>query len=362
MSGKVNSFHEAVRTRPGMYIGRLGPAGFGYLVSELIRDFAADLQAKEAHVRIDIKGKVTIKFPEINCTQADLYTLIKNGRMSRSSSFWRTSLAIIPPLSKATTLKIGSTKYTVSRNAKLNPHFESDTAKAISRFEITFQPDAGILKAKAPEILTLCARLHELTVVCPGLKITYRDDNTKPFTQMVWHTPEGIRTLLAPARNMFYEKKLEGGFSFNEKGLRGEVYWLCANGGCDPIYSFANGERTVKGGSHVKGCVQGILDALKDLVKGNGEKYDFSVSRAIRHQCLVVSVWGNGLSYAGSTKECLEHKPTNQILRKLVGAHMEQLCASNPKDAIQLTYRLQKWNLAEMYPELYSGKSRKKKK
>jgi DNA gyrase/topoisomerase IV subunit B len=349
-------FHKSVRMRPGMYIGRLGSAGFGYLISRLVADFAAEFAAREAYIRVSSSGTVTIKFPYISFPSNLLLPFLKQGLRGTSSSFWSFSLAVIAPLSKSTRIKIGSRWYSCDRNGKLAPTLQADSGKMISRFEITFQPDPKILKACIPDDLLLFPRFLELTQVCPGLKIVYRNDNTKPFTQVVWCNPEGVRVLLRAAKNMFYEAKLETGFSFNENGLRGEAYWLCANGGYSPIHSFANGEATVKGGSHVTGCVQGILDALKDFVKGDGEKYDFNVSRAMEHQCLVVSVWGNNLQYAGSTKECVEHEPTRKIMRKLTHAHMKELCRTNPEDVKQLTLRLRKWNLADMYPELYGKK------
>lgn len=359
MSTSVMPFHEAIQKRPGMYLGTIGSVGVGLIISNLISDVAVEFHARKAQVLIAKDGRTTIEFPDAKYNFCSILDILS---FKKSESWWfMLSLAIIPPLSNGFTIKIGKIKFTVSPKGRVTPIPAKVENRSGVGLKIQFTPNAKILKAKSPDVLRLFSRLRELSIVIPGLKIIYRDNTTSPFSQMSWLSKTGIRELLAESSKRWFDRPFETGFSFVEDKLRGEVYWLCANGG-DEIKSFVDGQPTKLGGSHVKGCVQGIVDGIKDFVKDRTDRtYDFGVKRATQHQCLVVSIWGEGFDWAGSTKDCLEHEPTRKILRKLVSAHMKQLCESHPKDVEQLTYRLKKWNPEEMYPDLYPKKSREKK-
>lgn len=334
-------FHEAVQKRPAMYLGQVGSAGVGLIISQLISDFAVEFNTRTAQVLIAKDGRTTIKFPD---AKYNLSTILNILSFKKGESWWfMLSLAIIPPLSRNTILRMARKKYNVSSKGRVTPSPKEVGIRFAVGFEVEFTPNANILKAKSPDILRLFSRLRELSIVIPGLKIIYRDNTTSPFTQMSWRSTSGIRELLAESSRKWFDPPLETGFSFVEDKLRGEVHWLCANGG-DEIKSFVNGEATKLGGSHVKGCVQGIVDGIKEYVKGKTDHtYDFSVKRAIQHQCLVVSIWGEGFDWAGSTKDCLEHEPTRKVLRKLVSQHMHSVIKTNPKDIEKLTYRLARW-------------------
>lgn len=351
-------FHEAVRKRPGMYIGRLGSVGVGYMISELVRDFAVDLGVTEANIHINQQGEITVRFSPVQCSVAEFVTLLKNGKKSLSSPLWTISLAIISPLSKRTNLKIGDETFKCNSKGRVTPAIKSGKNKIVSRFQISFLPDEKILKAKLPDNMILWARLQELTFVCSKLKIIYRDESTQPFTQIVWHSPKGIRHLLDASANKLIGRDFETGFSFDVKNIRGEVCWFYANSYGQPpqIYAFANGELNSHGGSHVSGVARGILKGVKGIVKENASQYELTIARAVNNLCFAVSIWCNEISYKGNTRSCVDHKPLEKLLVTLVSAHIQKYYAENKENGKGLIERFRKqWPFHILKEQIESG-------
>jgi DNA gyrase/topoisomerase IV subunit B len=332
--------HEGMRTRTRMYIGEIGQIGFSKLISELIHVFASELNALGVNIHVNENGIVTVKFEHMQGAVNKLLSLLHYPKLPDNK--WRFELVLIQSLSKRTEMKIGSATYLCDCDGHITPELIIPPAEPVTHFEIAFQPDEKIMEAQSPDVLALCERLYELTLVCPGLKIVYRDDNTEPFTQMVWRNPKGIRLLLeATAKKYYYNWKFEHGFQFDQNGLKGEVYWFIAGRGSkvNRSYSFANGEATAEGGSHVTGCMQGILDGLKVVAQNDAmREYDFSVSRGSQHIWIAVSIWTGDIGYAGSTKDCVEYEPIRKTLRKLVADYVKAYCEANTDEARQVTY------------------------
>ena len=355
-------FHEGVRKRPGMYIGRIGSVGVGYIISELIRDFAVDYQAKEVRVHISREGIITISFPMLRFSISEFLTLLNGGKKSVNSRWWLISLAIIPALSKKTVIKVNGRIYKCSLNGRLTPAIKEDGNKVVSRFEVSFLPDDKVLKAKLPDNILLWSRLQELTFVCPQLKIIYRDDKTNPFTQIVWHSPKGIRHLLDVSANKLIGRDFETGFFFEENGIRGDVCWFYANSYGQPpqIYAFANGELNSNGGSHVAGVIHGILKGVKTIVKGNASRYELTVNRTINNLCFAVSIWCDDISYKGNTTSCVDFEPIKKLLVKLVSAHVQKFYVENSEQGKGMIERFRKhWPFHILKEKIESGEFKK---
>jgi DNA gyrase subunit B len=174
---------------------------------------------------------------------------------------WGVGLFVVCALSSR--LKLGvcrdgrrfSQRY--ERGLAVSP-LEDDGPASTSGTTITFAPDPSIFKATRLDVELVKERLRELSYLFPNLSLKFRDQSERVF-----HEPRGLVALLetkTPRRELDLPVFVTSG-QFGEVAVEAAARWDLTGG--PSIESFANVERTVDGGAHVRGLLQGLLAGVK---------------------------------------------------------------------------------------------------
>jgi DNA gyrase subunit B len=126
---------------------------------------------------------------------------------------------------------------------------------------VSFQPDPAIFSDPWFNAGVIAARLRELAWLLPTLTLTFQDRREHVFCE-----PRGLaaflertRRGLVPIGNSLFVEQLVG-----EIRVEAAVEWLPCR--WSMVESYANIERTTEGGTHVEGLVEGLAEALRDVL------------------------------------------------------------------------------------------------
>lgn len=184
-------------------------------------------------------------------------------------------------------------------------------AKGITGTTVHFWPNESYFDTSKFSASRLKHILKAKAVLCPGLLVNFRDNNTDEVT--AWYYEDGIESYLSDSIDE-YEQLPEKPFSGSYKGIKEGVDWSASwlpEGGASIQESYVNLIPTAQGGTHVNGMRQGILDAMRDFC-------DFRnlLPRGIKlapedvwdKVCYVLSVKMQDPQFSGQTKERLSSR------------------------------------------------------
>ena len=311
---------EAVRIRPGMYTGSLDKKGV-YEMIEQVLESPLYAHSREQCTRIRCayswnSGYITLEFDYAMPTQPDQYgvphfdTLMQ--RIHVGSKFHKTSysFAVVNALSIPSELEVWvdgtlwKRKYIAG-----HPVSELEISK-IGRSEwpqgtkLTFKPDTALFGYCELSEGHFHERFRHLAALHPGLHIEYTHSDEEP---VVFYTPQG----------------LEGLFSRGSSGpylrIDAQKDDLCVRIVCQPhdrkdntITSFAC-DRFTKGGSHIEGLQDGLLQAIQTWQDSDDVAFEDI-------HCLeaVIQVDMHYSNYRGQTREYLECSKTYDFIKERV--------------------------------------------
>ncbi|MBG23102.1 MAG: DNA topoisomerase IV subunit B [Idiomarinaceae bacterium] len=176
---------------------------------------------------------------------------------------------------------------------------------------LRFWPDAKYFDSPKFSVLKLTHLLRAKAVLCPGLKITFK--NLVDNDEQTWQYEDGLRDYLVEAVQelpTLPEEPFIGSFSGNEEAVDWAVTWL-PEGGEGVSESYVNLIPTTQGGTHVNGLRQGLLEAMREFCE-----FRNLLPRGVRltpediwERCTyILSVKMQDPQFAGQTKERLSSR------------------------------------------------------
>ena len=352
---------EAVRKRPGMYIGSTGPRGLHHLVYEIVDnsiDEALQGYCSKIYVGINDDGSVTVKddgrgipveiHPKTGKSTLETVLTVLHaggkfggGGYKVSGGLHGVGVSVVNALSEwlvAEVYRDGKIyKQTYAKGvttSTLEPVGESTHTGTI----ITFMPDATIFDEIEFKYETLEYRLRELAFLNKGIKIVFEDKRHENPKKKEFHYTGGL---------VEYVKYLNK----NRTGIHEDIVYIdkkvkdCVvelamqytDGYTENIYSFANNINTHEGGTHLSGFKAALTKTINDYARRNKLIKDSEpnlVGEDIREGLTaVVSVKLPEPQFEGQTKT----KLGNTIMRSIVdGVTVEELGAfleENPTTA-----------------------------
>lgn len=284
---------EAVRKRPGMYIGTTSEKGLHHLVYEIV-DNAVD----EALAGYCDDIKVTIN-------KDNSVTVVDNGRGIPTGIQEK---AGIPAVDVVFTMlhaggKFGGGGYKVAgglhgvgasvvnalsdwleveiyRDGKIHKQ-RYERGKVIHPLEIigntrkkgtkvTFMPDASIFETLEFDFDTLRSRLREMAFLTKGLKITLSDKRAGKEKEREFHYEGGIKEFVEYInrhKDPLYDKVIycEG----EKEGVVVEVALQHNSSYSESVYTFVNNIGTIEGGTHLTGFRSAITKVFNDYARNN---------------------------------------------------------------------------------------------
>jgi DNA gyrase subunit B len=285
---------EAVRRRPGMYIGSTGPRGLHHLVYELV-----DNSVDEALAGYCDRVEITLN-PDGSCTVSDDGRGIPVAPMADQGG--RSALEVVMTVLHAGG-KFGGEGYKVSGglhgvgSSVVNALSESLVAEVrrddglfVQRYAageplgpvaregdaaetgttITFLPDPDIFEEPDFDFETLAQRLRETAFLTKGLVVRLTDRRGEG-RQVEYHYEGGIRDFVShlnetrdPLHRDIVSLEVEG----DEGALEVALQWTAAYS--EAVYTFANNINTHEGGTHLTGFRTALTRTLNDYARAKG--------------------------------------------------------------------------------------------
>ena len=356
---------EAVRKRPGMYIGTTDVKGLHHLVWEIVDNaideslagFCNNIEViinkdNSITVRDDGRGiPVDIHPKTKKSTVETVYTVLHaggkfgGGGYKVSGGLHGVGASVVNALSKWV-------EVTVYKNGKVhfirfeNGGHTTEPLKVIDKCDenrtgtsVTFKPDADIFDTDIYDYNTLKVRIRELAFLNKGLRITLRDDRDLEDTTGETFVYEGgiseYVKFINQDKTPIHENviHLEG----TEDNVMFEVALQYTNGYNDNIYSFVNNINTHDGGTHEDGVKRALTRVINSYGKKSGilkDKDESLTGDDVKEGLtMIVSCKHPNPQFEGQTKGRLGNSEVRKLADSVFSEGFEKFLLENPDEA-----------------------------
>jgi DNA gyrase subunit B len=371
VSNKTNSYSgkdiqvleglEAVRKRPGMYIGSTGPKGLHHLVYEVVDNsvdeaLAGYCTAVDVVIHADNAVSVTDngrgipvdKHPKLRkpAVEVVLTVLHAGGKFGGegykvSGGLHGVGVSVVNALSEKLQVevkrdgKIWTQQY--DRGKPRDPLAMGGKSKATGT-KITFWPDADIFETLVFDYDTLATRFRETAFLNKNLKITLTDERELEPRQEEFRYAGGIVDFvkyLNENKDTVHSKPI----FFEAEGAEGsvEVSMQWNTGYSDSVLAFANNINTHEGGTHLEGFKNALTRTVNDYARRQGilkEKDENLSGEDIREGlAAIISVKLRDPQFEGQTKTKLGNTEMRGLVQQIVTQGLAEYLEEHPKPA-----------------------------
>ncbi len=359
---------EAVRLRPGMYIGGIDERAYHHLAAEIIdnaMDEAVAGHATRIEVELHTDGSLTVrdngrgipvdphpKFPDKSALEVILCTLHSGGKFGgkayeTSGGLHGVGSSVVNALSDRMDVEVALNKelYTqsFSRGKPLAPIRKVGPVANRRGTWVTFHPDAQIFGSQQFRPGRLMRMVRSKAYLFSGVEIRWKTaiaDGDTPL-EAVFHFPGGLADYLADTlekTTTYAEKPFAGKVGFQAKfGVPGSVEWAInwtpARDGF--IQSYCNTVPTPEGGTHETGFWNAVLKGIRaygELIKNR--KTDLITRDDLTTGgCALVSCFIREPQFVGQTKDRLATEEAVKYVEGAVRDHFDNWLAGNTKYA-----------------------------
>ena len=353
---------EAVRKRPGMYIGSTSSAGLHHLVWEIVDNsidealagFATHIEieiTKENHIRVTDDGRgIPVDIQEKTGRPAveTVFTVLHaggkfgGGGYKVSGGLHGVGASVVNALSTDLTVQVFKDgniyEQSYSRGAVL------EDLKIIGKTDkhgtsVYFVPDPEIFQETTVfEFDKLANRVRELAFLNKGLKLTITDFRPEEPVKKSFCYEGGIKSYvehLNKSKQVLFEEPIyvEG----EQDGIQVEVAMQYTSGYHTNLLSFTNNIHTYEGGTHESGMKTALTRVINDyarrqkLMKENEEKLSGEDVR--EGLTAVVSIKHPDPQFEGQTKTKLGNSEARTITDRLFATHFDKFLMENPQVA-----------------------------
>ncbi|MBP3445580.1 MAG: DNA topoisomerase (ATP-hydrolyzing) subunit B [Bacilli bacterium] len=356
---------EAVRKRPGMYIGTTDIKGLHHLVWEIVDNSIDEALAgycKNIEIIINKDNSITVKddgrgipvgiHPKTGISTVEtVYTVLHaggkfgGGGYKVSGGLHGVGASVVNALSKWVTV-------TVYKDCKIYEAKFVDGGKIVQKLTeigecepnrtgttVSFKPDPDIFDTDVYDYETLKVRVRELAFLNRGLKITLRDDrDDEDTTGDSFHYEGGISEyvrFLNQNKTPIHEDiiHLQG----EEDGVFFEVAMQYNDGYTDNIYSFVNNINTHDGGTHEEGVRRALTRVINNYarkINALKEKDDSLTGDDVKEGLtMIVSCKHPNPQFEGQTKGRLGNSEVRKLADSVFSKGFERFLMENPQDA-----------------------------
>src|SRR3984957_17873411 len=355
---------EAVRKRPGMYIGSTGVMGLHHLVYEVVDNSVDEALAgycTEVAVTIHPDNSITVVDngrgipvaimekegrPAIEVVLTVLHSGGKfgdGGGYKVSGGLHGVGASVVNALSERLFVEIRRDGYAFSQEyARGAPQHELQrgeklAAGAPTGTTITFLPDADIFQSLDFDFHTLEERLRETAFLTRGLKISIVDERGEGHSAQFQYEGgiEDFVSYLNENKDTVHRKVVF--FSGESEEGAAEVAMQWNSSYQESIHSFANNINTREGGSHMSGFRSALTRTLNKYARDHGllkEKEDNLSGDDVREGLTaVISVKLRDPQFEGQTKTKLGNPGMAGFVESIVNSGLAEFLEENPSEA-----------------------------
>ncbi len=362
---KVLEGLEAVRKRPGMYIGDTGKRGLHHLVYEIVDnsiDEALAGHCKNITAQINKDGTVTVEddgrgipvdiMPEHGKSAVEivLTKLHAGGKFDKDSykvsgGLHGVGISVVNALSESleVCVKRGGRMYRqkYKRGSPESGIEEKGTSDSTGT-KITFLPDKEIFPDIIFDLDILKGRIKELAYLNKGIKIILKDERTGE--EAVYQFEGGIMSLveeLNEARNKLHDNVIC--LSKSENDVEVEIAMQYTDAYSETILSFVNSINTIEGGTHLSGLKSALSKVTNSYIKNNNlTKEEVSLTGTDFREGLtaVVSIKVPEPQFEGQTKTKLGNSEVKGIVESIVNEQLSTYLEENPTVAKKVVLKI----------------------
>ena len=354
---------EAVRKRPGMYIGSTSVRGLHHLVYEIVdnsvdealagycthiivtinKDNSITVEDDGRGIPVGINHKAGIPAVEVVFTVLHAGGKFGGGGYKVSGGLHGVGASVVNALSNWLEVQIfhngkiykqryerGHTMYPLKEVGKCDVNKTGTT--------VTFSPDGSIFEETVYDFDTLKQRLRETAFLTKNLKITLRDDREEPVKERVFHYEGGIKefvTYLNKSKEALYPEVIycEG----EKNGVLVEVAMQHNDAYNEATYSFVNNIITPEGGTHLAGFRNALTKTFNEYARANKILKDSEPALSgddIREGLTaIVSIKIEEPQFEGQTKQKLGNSEARGAVDSVVSEQLTYFLEQNPQVA-----------------------------
>lgn len=352
---------EAVRKRPGMYIGSTGPKGLHHLVFELVDNSIDEAVAGYCDcINVAIKPDNTISVRDngrgipvdkhplmgLPALEVILTTLHSGGKFGGSGytisgGLHGVGLSVVSALSRRMEVTVRRDghiyKQTYEKGKPIEPLQQNGDTEETGTC-IHFYPDEEIFEETIFDRDIIIQRLRELSFLNRGLKIIFTDEREEEIIKQDFHYTGGLRDFVAYVnRNKEVINSDPIYFETQKDDVIVQVAIQYNTGYSENLYSFANNIRTQEGGTHEVGFKNGLTRIVNEYAKRTNilKENDANLSgEDIREGMTgIISVLVKDPQFEGQTKTKLGNTYIRGIVESSVYESMGDYLNENPNIA-----------------------------
>lgn len=343
---------EAVRKRPGMYIGSVGTKGLNHLIYE-IADNAVDEHlagyCSQINVTLNKDGSATIKdngrgipvgiHPKAGIPAVEVvFTMLHaggkfgDGGYKISGGLHGVGASVVNALSEWLEVEIrvdgNIHRQRYERGKVVEPLSIIGTCrKNDTGSTITFLPDGEIFEKTVFKAESIKSRLHETAYLNPELTINFEDKREGSEEKVVFHEPDGIKAYVKDLNegketvcDIVYYKK-------SEDGIEVEVAFQYVNEFEENILGFCNNIYTQEGGTHITGFKSKFTMVINQYARELGILKDkdanFTGLDVRNGMTAVVAVKHPAPRFEGQTKTKLDNPDAGTVVSSVTNDEVQ---------------------------------------
>ena len=359
---------EAVRLRPGMYIGGIDERAYHHLAAEIIdnsMDEAVAGHANRIEVELHADGSLTVrdngrgipvdphpKFPDKSALEVILCTLHSGGKFNgksyeTSGGLHGVGSSVVNALSDHLYVEVARNKelyaQTFSRGKPMGPIAKIGAAPNRRGTSVTFHPDADIFGSHHFRPSRLLRMVRSKAYLFSGVEIRWKSaipDGDTPM-EATFHFPGGLADYLSDTLDKtttYADRPFAGKVGFPDKfNVPGSVEWAI---NWSPVrdgflQSYCNTVPTPEGGTHEFGFWSAILKGIRaygELTK-NRKAELITRDDMLTGGCALISVFIREPQFVGQTKDRLATEEATRYVELAVRDHFDTWLANDTKSA-----------------------------
>jgi DNA gyrase subunit B len=359
---------QAVRERPGMYIGDTGVNGLHHLVFEVVDNCIDEAMAGHAtkiFVTIHKDNSITIEdngrgIPverhekesvkrgrEVTALEVVMTILHAGGKFDKDSykisgGLHGVGVSCVNALSKKLVVDVFKNgkiyQMSFSQGIPLGPiSIIGESTKKGTK--VTFTPDDAIMSATVFDYDILAKRLRELAFLTKGIEIHYRDERDIDKEDVLYHYTGGLVSFVSylnENKGLVFPTPLyiQGTRQGDDAPIEFEAAMQWNDGYVENIYSYVNNIPTRQGGTHLSGFSTALTRVLNNYIKNNNilknDKLSITGEDLREGLTAVIAVKVANPQFEGQTKQRLGNSDVGSVVQQVVGDTFTIYLDENP--------------------------------
>jgi DNA gyrase subunit B len=357
---------EAVRKRPGMYIGSTGPRGLHHLVYEIVDNSVDEALAgycdeikifitKQGWIRVSDNGRgIPVDMHPIEkkpAVEVVLTVLHAGGKFGGSGyavsgGLHGVGASVVNALSTDLKVEVARDGFLWNQAYKIGvPQKPLAKGKAVkySGTQIEFKPDVKIFETVEFDYETLRARFQQMAFLNKGLSLTLLDErNDRTDTYRYERGLVDYVEFLNSSKkiDLVHDEIISFESETKEKNMSLEVAMQWTNAYTESVHTYANTINTHEGGTHEEGFRAAITSLLNKYARANNllkEKDENLTGDDVREGLTaVISIKLSEPQFEGQTKTKLGNTEAKAFTQKIVNDQLGAWLERNPSGAKEI--------------------------